>query len=812
MIFHHSSSNMRYKVIVLFCFLLFSNSFYGFGQGDAMVKSIKERFDLYSKNALQEKIYLHLDRSLYLIGETVWFKAYYLDGSRHRPLDMSKVAYMEVLDRENNAVVQTKFSLQKGKGNGSVIIPASIASGNYKVRCYTNWMKNFSADAYFETNISVVNPFVKFDPDPDKEKEDTYDVQFFPEGGYLVKGIESKVAFRATNANGKGISFKGFVINDRNDTIVRFQPAWYGIGNFLFKPQDSEKYRAVITDSKGKRYDYQLPEIRQQGYVMHVTDAADGRIKIMVTGRLNEESEPPVYLLAHTRQAGTIVEKGTFKDGKTDFYINRAQLGDGISHIAVLNEKLKPVCERLYFKRPEKQLQIEASVSKPEFSVREKVTMNLVAAAGNDLSDLSNLSVSVYLSDSIKALETTNMASYFLLTSDLHGTVEDPEYYFQHADKETDQALDNVMISHGWRRFKWDQVFSSRIPAYEHLPEFDGHFVFGKVLNTRDNAPASGIDTYFSALDFPARLFVSQSDRSGNIMFELKNFTGAKEVILQTNTLKDSIYKFEVLSPFSKQFSLGAVPSFSFDRTLGNQLLTRSINMQTVNSFMPRKFKAHKPVLNDSLAFFGIPDEKYFLDDFTRFPTMEEVLREYVRGVMVRKRGNSFHFRMIDKLIPNTFYSSDPLVLLDGIPVFNINKIMAIDALKIKKVELMSSWYFLGSNNFTGIVSFSTYKNDLAGFEPDPRVLVMPYEGVQAQREFYAPKYDSQTEVASRLPDFRNLLHWAPDITTDQTGKAQIQFFTSDQTGTYKVVVQGITGSGVAGSKVFSFDVGKRSL
>jgi hypothetical protein len=276
MIFHHSSSNMRYKVIVLFCFLLFSNSFYGFGQGDAMVKSIKERFDLYSKNALQEKIYLHLDRSLYLIGETVWFKAYYLDGSRHRPLDMSKVAYMEVLDRENNAVVQTKFSLQKGKGNGSVIIPAAIASGNYKVRCYTNWMKNFSADAYFETNISVVNPFVKFDPDPDKEKEATYDVQFFPEGGYLVMGIESKVAFRATNANGKGISFKGFVINDRNDTIVRFQPARYGIGNFLFKPQDSEKYRAVITDSKGKRYDYQLPEIRQQGYVMHVTDAADG--------------------------------------------------------------------------------------------------------------------------------------------------------------------------------------------------------------------------------------------------------------------------------------------------------------------------------------------------------------------------------------------------------------------------------------------------------------------------------------------------------------------------------------------------------
>src|SRR5690606_17244979 len=101
--------------------------------------------------------------------------------------------------------------------------------------------------------------------------------------------------------------------------------------------------------------------------------------------------------------------------------------------------------------------------------------------------------------------------------------------------------------------------------------------------------------------------------------------------------------------------------------------------------------------------------ELYYLDDYTRFPTMEEVLREYVRGVFVRKRQGTFYLRMVDKLIPNTYYETNPLVLLDGIPVFDINKLMAFDALKIKKIELLKGRYILGQYSATGIASFTTY-------------------------------------------------------------------------------------------------------
>ncbi|MCE7041120.1 hypothetical protein [Dyadobacter sp. CY312] len=796
---------MRYAAIVFFGFYLILNSILTYGQADPMARSIKERFNMYGNTALQEKMYVHLDRSFYLIGETIWFKAYNLDGAHNRFLDMSKVAYLEVLDKDNNAVIQTKFSLSAGKGNGSVSIPSAIASGNYKVRGYTSWMKNFGPEYYFETDISIVNPFVRFDPAPDAERELSYDVQFFPEGGYLVKNMESKVAFRATAPDGKGISFRGVVIDQRNDTLVRFQPSRFGIGNFMLKPESTDSLRVVITDSRGRQFNYALPKVMQRGYVMHVSDAGTGQVKVTVN-RAGFEEPGDAYILAHTKQLNPLSDKLVFEGNKAEFNINRADLGEGISHLTILNEKLKPVCERLYFKRPEKMLTLDAKVGKADFTTREKVTLDLSAGQA------SNLSVSVFLSDSIKGLPQEDIASYFLLTSDLQGQVEDPSYYFRNVSSQTDQDLDNVMISHGWRRFKWENVFGASVPKYEFLPEYDGHLVFGKVLNTSDNKSASGIGAYLAPLDFPAKLYTSSSDNNGNILFELKHYIGPKEITLQTNHLIDSTYKFELTSPFSKQFSQTSVSPFFFDKTREKELLTRSINMQTGNSFVPRAFVEKKAVLTDSLAFFGLPDEKYFLDDYTRFPTMEEVLREYVRGVMVRRRNKSFHFRMIDKVIPNTFYRTDPLVLLDGIPIFNIDKFMEIDPLKIKKVELMSSRYYLGMLQFTGIVSFSTYKNDLAGFELDPKVLVIPYDGVQAEREFYAPKYDNQAAMSGRMPDFRNLMHWSPNVTTDENGKAQIQFFTSDQIGNYKVVVQGISNNGVAGSSTTSFNVGKRSL
>jgi hypothetical protein len=196
------------------------------------------------------------------------------------------------------------------------------------------------------------------------------------------------------------------------------------------------------------------------------------------------------------------------------------------------------------------------------------------------------------------------------------------------------------------------------------------------------------------------------------------------------------------------------------------------------------------------------------LDDYTRFITVEEVMREYVPEVKVRKLNDQFAYRV--KNAPyQAYFENDPLVLIDGLPVFDINKLMLVDPLKIKRLDIVTRKFISGKNAIEGIVSYGTYNGDFAGFQIDPKALVLDYPGLQLQREFYAPIYDTKEKAESRLPDFRNLLQWSPDITTNENGESQINFYTSDRPGKYVVVVQGINSNGVAGSKVAFFTVTK---
>lgn len=781
------------------------------GQDDPWIKSTKDRFDIFNRKAVQEKMYVHIDRQFYLVGETVWFKAYDVEGSTNQYMNLSKVGYLEILDKENNSVAQTKFGMVSGKGNGSMIIPSTVPSGNYKIRAYTNWMKNFDAGYFFETNVSIVNPFVAFDPDPDKEKPVTYDVQFFPEGGNLVEGLTSKVGFRAIDSEGKGIDFSGEIVDQNNNSIVSFSPSVYGLGNFSLKPVADTEYKAIIKDKKGGSYTFKLPKVEKSGYVLTLNDSDGANLTLSLASHLPDGEQGNTYMAVHTKQQNLQVIPVEFKNNTANITIDKGKLGEGISHITLFDKRWRPLVERIFFKYPQTRLAIEGSVGKREFITREKVTVDLSASIGTEKIAKTDLSVAVFLEDSIRESSEQSIFSYLLLTSDLRGNVENPEYYFNSPDKRVLAEMDNIMLTHGWRRFNWKGALNSS-DNFTYLPEYYGHFIQAKVLDISSGIPVSGKVAYLAAPDSPSRLYVADSDNDGVVRFEVMDFFGPKEITIQTHLASDSTYRFEMLSPFSKEFTTKPIPKFVFNKNVENELLKRTINMQAGNVFLPKSFAEGKSVMRDSLAFFGKPDETYFLDDFTRFPTMEEVLREYVRGVLVRRRNKSFHFRMIDAVLPNTIYTTDPLVLLDGIPMFNIDKIMEFDPLKIKKIELMNARYFMGVNTFTGIVSFSTYQSDLAGFELDPKVLVMPYEGIQSVREFYSPKYDTQVARASRIPDFRNLLHWEPNAVTDASGKTQLQFFTSDQTGRYRVVVHGMTQDGKAASQSFTFQVGKRGL
>ena len=339
-----------------------------------VLPGLQSSFSQYNLNALQEKLFVHTDKSAYTAGGLIWFKIYDVDGANHLPMDLSKIVYVEILDNNQNPVMQVKIGMKNGTGNGSIYIPVTLTSGNFLLRAYTSWMKNFSPEYYFHKKLVIINPLRSPDPLAKTITPPVYDIQFFPEGGNLVNGITSVVGFKATDQFGKGVDFKGTVLDKNNDTIARFEPLKFGIGHFQFKPDNTTSYHAVIKIA-GKTIEKELPEINTNGYVMNVKDNGSSLI-ITVNTNLSVAN---VYLFAHTRGSIKKIESADINNGSAQFSINKDQLGDGISQLTIFNADKQPVCERLFFNRPAKKLMIDAAADQQQYNTRRKVNIAIDA-------------------------------------------------------------------------------------------------------------------------------------------------------------------------------------------------------------------------------------------------------------------------------------------------------------------------------------------------------------------------------------------------------------------------------------------------
>jgi len=775
---------------------------FAFNAKAQLLNDVQTSFKKYSQDALQEKVFVHSDKGAYLTGEILWFKVYVVDGNYHKPFNLSKVAYVEVLDEGLNPVMQAKVELKNGAGSGSLYIPVTLNNGNYHLRAYTNWMKNFNPDFYFDKKITIVNP--QRAPVTAKINSTDFDIQFFPEGGDLVNGIASKVGFKAVNKSGKGIDFTGAVIDQKNDTVAKFQPLKFGMGHFSFTPAAGNTYKAVIRAGSTPVVK-DMPAVKEKGYVMTVTDGGSDKLQVIVNSNV-PSSDGSVYLFANTGQVVKMAQRAPQVNGTATFAIDKSTLNDGISHLTVFDGDKHPVCERLYFKRPAKNLVIDVASDQPNYGSRKKVNIALDAKDQSGKLLEANLSMSVYRLDAYQTLEPGDITSYFLLSSDLRGGIESPEYYVKNNTAEANEAADNLMLTQGWRRFQWSDVLQNKPASFSFLPEYNGHIVAGKVINTATNAPAFDVIAYFAVPGKRVQLFASRSDTTGHILFNTKDLYGPGEIVVQTDSHRDTTFHIDIQNPFSEQFSKLPLPPFELTPDMKTPLEQQNVAMQVQNIYAGSKTKQFYEPYIDSTGFYGKPDHVYRLDDYTRFTTMEEVLREYIREVNVFHPRNRFQIRVISD---KGFLEGDPLVLLDGIPVFDMNKVMAIDPLKIKRVDVIKDRYFWGPADAEGILSYASYKSDLAGVEVDPHAVVMDYEGMQLQRVFYSPVYDTDAQASSHTPDFRSLLYWAPTVKTTATGKNQISFYTSDEDGKYVGVIQGMTADGQSGSQTFTFDVKK---
>ena len=768
-----------------------------------LLTNLQQNLEQYRQNTLQEKLYVHTDKNYYLTGEILWFKVYDINGGNNAPLNLSNVAYIELLDNNHKAVLQEKIELKNTAGSGSVYIPVSINNGNYKLRAYTNWMKNFSPDYYFEKTITIINPLKS--PPAVNVMADDYNIQLFPEGGNMVNNIAGKVGFKIEGTDAKA-SMRGAIINQQNDTLVRFSPLKFGMGSFMFTPTAGNTYRVVLIAPGNKTTVKPVTVINNEGYTLQVSPGDADTYNVTVKASPANQNTP-VYMLVHTRQLTKIAESKTFENGIARFAVDKAKLDDGISSITIFNANMKPVAERLIFKYPANKLLITASADQAQYNTRKKVNISIAAKDQVQAPVSSDLSLAVYKVDSLQTVDESDILSYLWLSSDLRGKIESPGYYFKNNDATTADALDNLLLTQGWRRFNWDDVVATTPPHYDFLPEYNGHLVNARIKKNAVNEERAGIVGYLGIPGKKVQLYTAKSNSEGKFVFNTKLFYGAIELVAQSDyTREDSTYRIEITSPFSDKYGSAGTAAFNLKPGTQATLKTQSLAMQVQNLYSANNNNRFFEPVIDTIPFYGPYDKAYRLDDYVRFPTTEEVLREYVTWVLTSKSKGKFQMRLFNE---ENYLREGPLVMLDGIPIFDIDKVYTIDPLKVRRLEVIHNRYFYGPASVEGILSFTTYKGDMGGFEIDPKAVIVDYEGLNLKRIFYSPAYETDQQINSRLPDFRNLLYWAPNITTRTQGISALSFYTSDQQGKYIGIVQGITADGKAGSQFFNFEVKK---
>lgn len=758
---------------------------------------VKQHLYNYNSKAIQEKIYLHTDKNFYQTGEIIWFKAYAVDASFNKPLDLSKVVYVELLDKTNHPVLQAKIKMDSAEGNGSLYVPVNLSSGNYQLRAYTNWMKNFDEAFFFRKTVTVVNA-QKLSDVVKKNIDSLYDVQFFPEGGNLVNGLQSKVAFKINDKYGKGVECSGRIVNENGDSIASVQTFKFGMGNFVFKPETGHSYKAVIRFGNGVIVSKSLPAAFDKGVTMSLQESTSN-INVAVNENVDDRT---VYLVAQTRGIVKKMVSAPLQNGAANFTINRNDLGEGITQLTVFNENRQPVCERLYFIFPAGNDSVQVQPDKETYGNRSRVNVDV---RSQNIANRASASIAVYKIDSLQQFDDMKLGDYLLLGSDLKGSIESPSFYFS-KDKDAAAAIDNLMLTQGWRRFDWKNILQDKAPSLVYEPEIKAHIVNAKIIDVRNGLAAEGIECYLSVPGTRAVFLCNVSNDSGHVKFEMRNMYGAAEVIAQTNSLRDSVYRIDVQNPFSEKYTNDSLARFYLPVNNPSTLTEQSVATQVQNIYTGDRQRQFTDAGFDTSMFYAKPDLSYLLDNYVRFTTMEEVLREYVQLVNVRKRGGKYHFDIYDNN-SQRMLATDPLVLLDGVPVFDMDKMIAYDPLKVRQLDVLTRRFYFSHSVYDGILNFVTYKGDLPGYELDPKATVFDYESLQSQREFYSPKYETDVQAASHLPDFRNVLYWSPSLKLSNAKAAKVEFYTSDKTGKYVVVVQGIDADGKCVSGTHYFEV-----
>ncbi|HCN84737.1 MAG TPA: TonB-dependent receptor, partial [Sphingobacteriaceae bacterium] len=872
------------------------------------LKSLLSKLERFRTELPQEKIHLHFDKPYYTIGDSIWFKAYVVNAEQNRPSQLGRILYVELINDKDSIKKSLRLPLIAGLGWGDFTLSDSLKEGNYRVRAYTNWMRNFGNEYFFDKVIRIGNSlsntiitdtkytfskaginekvladinysdlkgepiagkevtyniqlnfrniatgkgvtddkgnlkinFVNNQPFilksgkitttlklgektfiskiiPVKSTSDEVDVQFFPESGQMVNSIRSKIGFKAVKADGLSADVSGYITDKDNNKITEFKAQHAGMGTFELTPAAGNSYKAVVKFNDGSEKSFDLPKSAQSGYVLSVDTAATNdniRIKISTSPDIYK-SGGDITLIAQTNHVIQYVSKTKLSSPVLSTILSKKRFPTGILQLTLFSSDNRPVAERLVFIQKNDQLKINVSTNSPSYKKREKVqmTFNVTDAEGKPVQ--GNFSLAVTDEKAIPYDETyeTTIFSNLLLTSDLKGYIEAPDYYFSGINETKLRQLDNLMLTQGWRRFLWRNLLLDVYPAVTFLPEH-GIEISGKVYSA-NGLPVAGGKVNLLASRGKGFNVDTLTDMQGVFRFNNLYFTESTQFVIHARNEKgkDKVYidlfynrpPLVTANQYANDMEVNVNQSIlSYLKTRQQQFDEMRENGMLKNSIMLAEVKVSetkpKVITSYNLNGPGNADAVVRGDQLKDCNYLVQCLDGKINGV-VFQGGVPYLFRNLSSNRPM-------LVLLNG-SVINPSTMSNIPVAEVDNVEALktagtTSMY--GIRGGGGVLLINMKKRQFDDNPITPGTASYNDQGYYISRQFYSPNYSDPKNVTA-IADRRTTIYWNPTIITDTNGKGTVEFFNADGLGNYKAVIEGINDSGKLGRQVYRYTV-----
>lgn len=789
-----------------------------------------------------EKVYLHLDKPYYSAGDTLWFSTYLTHGVSHMATAPSKLVYVELVNADRSILAKRDIHIEDGVGAGEISLPDTLSSGAYIIRSYTSFMRNFDQDFFYQKEIQIQNTarpsFSEVDiadtykGDFRNEEMATYSdlirLRFFPEGGDLVNGVWSTVGFKAEGPDGRGVEVAGEVTDSKGSKIADLKTNSLGMGKFLMHPVVGDSYSASFKLGIQK-LQVPLPVAKASGFVMSMTNVSPKFLTLKVQHSADQSLDGGV-VVGHVRGVVFITLKAVAGQ-PFQALIPKEDLPEGIAHFTFFDGQGRPQAERLVFiaqeaKRPVVQLHgLEAGYAK-----RSKVSMDVTVGEGAPVK--SSLSVAVV--DKMKVQHDSddwNFVSYLLLCSDIKGKIESPGYYFDKGNKDRQEALDNLMLTQGWRRFTWKDLMEEKKPDINFLVE-PGFSIAGRVTDFLfQERPYKGLVTITGTeADGDIWSNETESDEDGYFLFTSLDIDDSARVVIQTPHEKkisrrggkkefyeeggvNASVKIQVTEQTSPEVNYGfksiddlynakAIAEYleevkkvkEIEAAFGSQevVVLDEIEVESRRKMDGERF--NKPGMTYRQPLWRLDADS--LSKSSQYLSIFEMFMGTTPGVRVV--GTFPNYNMVLRGAANiTGGNVYPLYLLNG----SIVDAAIINTLPVQRVDFVdilrgTGATMYGTQGAGGIVAVYLKDGDQLAADYVPRgVIGVSHAGFYHARQFYSPDYSTQKESHLRT-DVRPTLYWKAGLKTTEGAPAQLEFYTSDVASTFEIRIEGITEDG----------------